>query len=135
MKIRQLKGLKLTSHGAEDHRSDGELLGSAITAIADYWRLTDELLGRALHIEPNAACQIRSGRAHLTPKSDAFASARLLLRLFQSLDSHFYGDDAAARSWLFARNADLGARPVDCLEGQAGLRIVCDYLDGAIARA
>lgn len=118
----------------KSHRSDGELLASAITVIAKDWRLTDELLGSALNIEPNVACQIRSGRAHFAPKSEALASAQLLLRLFQSLEGLFSGDSAAARSWLVARNVDLGTRPVDRMEGHAGLSIVCDHLDGSIAR-
>lgn len=134
MGFRQLKGFVVSSHPVQHSRSDGDLLASAISVIANYWRLTDDVLGHALNIEPNVASQIRSGRAHLEPKSESLASAQLLLRLFQSLDGLFSGDDAAASSWLFARNVDLGARPVDCMEGETGLRIVCDYLDGAIAR-
>lgn len=125
----------MSSHYVEQTRSDGDLLASTITIVADQWRLTDDVLGRALNIGPTVARKIRSGRTCLEPKSEAFASAQMLLRLFRSLDTIVAGEDAAARNWLFADNVDLGSRPVDCMEGQAGLSIVCDYLDGSIARA
>lgn len=125
----------MSSHRSVEYRSDGELLASAITMIANNWQFSDEVLGFVLNIEPVEASQIRSGGAHLEPKSEIFASAQLLLKLFYSIDGHFAGDDAAARSWLFAHNVDLGARPVDLIQRQRGLRIVSDYLTGSIAQA
>ena len=114
--------------------ADDRILTSAVAKIADYWDLSNAKLGSVLGLSPATISRLRSGSTKLDQSSKSFEAGQFLLRLFRSLDAMMGSDDAAAKSWLAARNVDLEARPLDLIDSFKGLMTVCDYVDAHRAR-
>lgn len=115
-------------------RSDAEVLTSALSRVAQFWRLSNSKLGAVLGLSPATVSRLRGGRSVLDPASKSFEAGQFLLRLFRSLDALLGSDDDAARRWLETRNLDLDARPFDLIDSFRGLITVCDYVDAHRAR-
>lgn len=108
---------------------DGELLAEAVRRIADFWNLTNEGLGDILGLSGSTVSRLRSGAWRFQSGTKSFELAQYLTRLFRSLDSMMGSDDAAAKSWLAADNADLDGKPIELIRTIRGLMMVTDYID------
>ncbi len=113
---------------------EGRILTTAVSRIADFWRLTNAKLGAVLGLSAATVSRLRSGQAKLDPASKSFEAGQFLVRLFRSLDALLGSDDKAARSWLATHNLDLDGRPIDLIDSFRGLVTVCDYVDAHRAR-
>ena len=105
------------------------VLGTALSRIAESWRLTNEQLGAILGLSPATASRLRSGTFQMEPQSKAFELGQPLLRLFRGLDALMGSDDEASISWLKAPNLDLAGRPLDLIRTIKGLGEVTHYVD------
>ena len=105
------------------------VLGTALSRIAESWRLTNEQLGAILGLSPATASRLRSGTFQMEPQSKAFELGQHLLRLFRGLDALMGSDDEASISWLKAPNLDLAGRPLDLIRTIKGLGEVTHYVD------
>lgn len=119
---------------ANIERSDGQLLSSALTRIAEFWGFSNLKLGQVLGLSPATVSRIRSGKSALDPSSKSFEAGQFLLRLFRGLDALMGSDDDASRRWLATPNLDLDGRPLDLIDSFKGLITVCDYVDAHRAR-
>lgn len=108
---------------------DGALVAKAVRRIADYWNLSNEGLGEILGLSGSTVSRLRNNTWHFQPGAKSFELAQYLMRLFRSLDSMMGSDDAAAKSWLAADNADLDGRPIEMIRTIRGLTLVTDYID------
>lgn len=116
-------------------KPDGTVvLTTAVTRIAEFWRLSNAKLGAVLGVSPATASRLRSGQSTLDPASKAFEAGQFLLRLFRGLDALLGSDDEAARRWLATDNLDLGSKPIERIDTMKGLIEVCDYVDFYRAR-
>lgn len=116
-------------------KPDGTVvLTTAVTRIAEFWRLSNAKLGAVLGVSPATASRLRSGQSTLDPASKAFEAGQFLLRLFRGLDALLGSDDEAARRWLATDNLDLGGKPIERIDTMKGLIEVCDYVDFYRAR-
>ena len=115
-------------------RSDGQVLSSAITRIANFWGFSNPKLGTVLGLSPATVSRIRSGKSLLDPATKSFEAGQFLLRLYRGLDALMGSDDDASRRWLATPNLDLDARPLDLIDSFKGLITVCDYVDAHRAR-
>jgi uncharacterized protein (DUF2384 family) len=113
---------------------DGALLATAVGRIAEFWQLTNDMLGDVLGLSPATASRLRNGAWSFAPGTKPFELAQYLVRLFRSLDALMGSDDAAVRSWLAAANADLDGRPIDLVRTIGGLIAVADHVDGYRSR-
>jgi Protein of unknown function (DUF2384) len=110
------------------------VLSDAVARIAELWMLSNAKLGAILGLSGPTASRLRAGRYRLEPGTKPFELAQHLLRLFRSLDSWLGQDDASARSWLAARNLDLGVTPAELIVTVRGLLRTSDYVDALRAR-
>jgi hypothetical protein len=105
------------------------VLATAVSRIAESWRLTNDQLGAILGLSPATASRLRSGAFMMEPQSKPFELGQHLLRLFRGLDALMGSDDEAAISWLKAANLDLDGRPLDLIRTIKGLNEVTHYVD------
>ena len=119
---------------AKTKRSDGQVLSSALTRIAEFWGFSNPKLGLVLGLSPATVSRIRGGQSTLDPASKSYEAGQFLLRLFRGLDAMMGSDDDASRRWLATPNLDLDARPLDLIDSFKGLITVCDYVDAHRAR-
>lgn len=113
---------------------DGLLLAVAVQKAAEFWGLTNEVLGQILGMSDSTVSRLRNGNWQFQPGTKSFELAQYLLRLFRSLDSMMGSDDLAARSWLNSENRDLNGKPIELIRTIRGLSDVADYLDDFRAR-
>ena len=109
---------------------DGALMAEAVRRVAEFWDLSNDGLGDILGLSGSTISRLRNGAWQFQPGTKSFELAQYLTRLFRSLDSMMGSDDAAARSWLAADNADLDGRPIDLVRTVRGLVMTADYVDG-----
>lgn len=109
---------------------DGALMAEAVRRVAEFWDLSNDGLGDILGLSGSTISRLRNGAWQFQPGTKSFELAQYLTRLFRSLDSMMGSDDAAARSWLAADNADLDGRPIDLVRTVRGLVLTADYVDG-----
>lgn len=115
-------------------QQDGRILTKAVMRVAEFWSLSNDLLGEILGLSATTVSRIRSGDRALNPGTKEFELAQYLVRLFRGLDAIVGSDDIAARSWLATENTDLKARPIDMITKIKGLTKICDYVDAYRAR-
>ncbi len=116
------------------HDDRARALGTAVSRIAEGWRLTNEQLGAIIGLSPATVSRLRSGTYLMEPHSKAFELGQYLLRLFRGLDALMGSDDEASISWLKAVNLDLTGRPLDLIRTIKGLSEVTHYVDDFRAR-
>ena len=83
-------------------------------------------------IGPNTATLSRiftKSNAYINPLSKEGELARLLLRLYCSLDVLFGGNQNQCQLWLRSHNKHLSGIPIDLIKSIEGLVFVIEYLD------
>lgn len=113
---------------------ESRVLTTAVSRVADCWKLTNDQLGAVLGISPSTASRLRSGGFELERSTKAFELGQYLVRLFRSLDALMGSDDVASTSWLRSVNLDLDGRPIDLIRSIRGLGAVTNYVDDYRAR-
>lgn len=109
------------------------VLAKAVIRAADQLGLSKATLGRVLGLSQATVTRLYQGQYRLDPDSKPGELARLLLRLFRSLDS-IVGSTEAARAWLGSDNTGLNGVPRELILETRGLVHVTDYLDAHRAR-
>ena len=89
------------------------LLTKALLRAAEQLDLAGDL-SQLLHIDTDAAAQLRSGACLLDPEQPEWAGALKIVGLFRTL-IELLSTAERAKAWLGTPNDTLGARPVDLL--------------------
>jgi len=114
--------------------SEAAVLSKAAVRAARLLDLTQREVSAALGVSEATASRLFAGKYLLSPdRSKEWELARLLVRLFRSLDA-LWGHEDTARTWLSSENLALAARPRDLLRSVEGMVRVVAYLDAARGR-
>ena len=114
--------------------SEAAVLSKAAVRAARLLDLTQRDVSAALGVSEATASRLFAGKYLLSPdRSKEWELARLLVRLFRSLDA-LWGHEDTARTWLSSENLALAARPRDLLRSVEGMVRVVAYLDAARGR-
>jgi transcriptional regulator with XRE-family HTH domain len=105
------------------------VLGKALARASALLGLTQREVATAIGTSDATVSRVFAGHRGIDPATKEGELAALLLRVYRSLDALVGGDDSAARAWLRADNAHLGAAPVALLVSVEGLVRVAEYLD------
>jgi hypothetical protein len=105
------------------------VLTRATLRASDRLGLSQRELALVLGVSPASLSRLGRSRS-IDPESKEGELALLFVRVFRSLDSLVGGNEQAARAWLHAENAHLGAPPTELLASVQGLVRVVEYLDG-----
>ena len=113
---------------------EAAVLSKAVVRAAKLLDLTQRDVSAALGVSEATASRLFSGKYLLSPdRAKEWELARLLVRMFRSLDA-LWGHDETARQWLAGANLALAARPKDLLRSVEGMVRVVTYLDAARGR-
>jgi len=114
--------------------SEAAVLSKAAVRAARLLDLTQRDVSAALGVSEATASRLFAGKYLLSPdRAKEWELARLLVRLFRSLDA-LWGHEDTARTWLASDNLALAARPRDLLRSVEGMVRVVAYLDAARGR-
>jgi transcriptional regulator with XRE-family HTH domain len=114
--------------------SEAAVLSKAVVRAAKLLDLTQRDVSAALGVSEATASRLFAGKYLLSPdRAKEWELARLLVRMFRSLDA-LWGHDEAAKAWLAGANLALAARPKDLLRSVEGMVRVVTYLDAARGR-
>jgi len=114
--------------------SEAAVLSKAAVRAARLLDLTQRDVSAALGVSEATASRLFAGKYLLSPdRAKEWELARLLVRLFRSLDA-LWGHEDTARTWLSSDNLALAARPRDLLRSVEGMVRVVAYLDAARGR-
>jgi uncharacterized protein (DUF2384 family) len=114
--------------------SEAAVLSKAVVRAAKLLDLTQRDVSAALGVSEATASRLFTGKYLLSAdRAKEWELARLLVRMFRSLDA-LWGHDEAAREWLTSANLALAARPKDLLRSVEGMVRVVTYLDAARGR-
>jgi hypothetical protein len=109
--------------------SEGAVTTKAALRAAALLGLSNKTLARVVGLSEASVSRMASGGYVLEPGDKSFELGVLFIRCYRALDALVHGDDQAARAWLAAPNAALGAPPVTLIQTVAGLVHVVAYLD------
>ncbi|NMG40870.1 DUF2384 domain-containing protein [Chelativorans sp. ZYF759] len=116
---------------AEARQPQTELvIAKALLRAADLLGVTAKELSRIVGVSEATLSRLKrnpSDAGRLIGKPQELAL--LFIRLYRSLDAILGGDDSAARRWMRADNAALGAPPLQRIRTVDGLAHVLAYLD------
>lgn len=107
-----------------------EVVAKALLRAADLLGVSAKELSPVIGLSEATLSRLRrapAGGSRMAGKP--YELALLFIRLYRSLDAIMGGDDAAARRWLRAENAALGAPPLQRIRTVDGLAHVLAYLD------
>jgi transcriptional regulator with XRE-family HTH domain len=104
------------------------VLTKAVVRASRALGLSQKAIAATLGVSEASVSRLTRGRT-IDPEGKEGELAILFVRLYRSLDSLVGGDDAAARSWMHARNHHLDAVPADLIRTVTGLTHVLEYLD------
>ena len=111
--------------------SEAAVLSKAAVRAARLLDLTQRDVSAALGVSEATASRLFAGKYLLSPdRAKEWELARLLVRLFRSLDA-LWGHEDTARTWLSSNNLALAARSRDLLRSVEGMVRVVAYLDAA----
>ena len=114
--------------------SEADVLSKAVVRVAKLLELTQRDVAAALGVSEATASRLFAGKYLLSPEhAKEWELARLLVRMFRSLDA-LWGHEDTARTWLASPNLALAARPQDLLRSVEGMVRVVAYLDAARGR-
>jgi uncharacterized protein (DUF2384 family) len=114
--------------------ADAAVLSKAVVRVARLLELTQRDVSAALGISEATTSRLFTGKYLLAPdRAKEWELARLLVRMFRSLDA-LWGHEDIAREWLASNNLALAARPKDLLRSVEGMVRVVTYLDAARGR-
>ncbi len=108
------------------------VLTRAVVRAAEWLEISQQRLAKILGLSSNKVSRLRLGSYPLDPRLQEWDHAKLLVRLFRSLNS-VVSDIESARIWLNSDNNALDARPIDLLSCTEGLVRVVQYLDASSA--
>lgn len=120
--------------GAEGRPDAGAVVTKAVVRAADALGLTAKRLGEVIGVSEATVSRMRKAGHVLEAGGKPFELAVLFVRLFRGLDAIVGGDAPAARAWMQAENAALGAVPAERIRTVTGLLDVIAYLDARRAR-
>src|SRR5688572_22423634 len=109
--------------------TDDQVLTSALLRAADFWELSQGALAQILHVSPATVSRWFGRHSRVGAESAEGQLAKLLLRVFRSLDTLVGGQPEKAKAWLRSPNHHLGAVPQERLRTVEGLVHVAEYLD------
>lgn len=104
------------------------VLTKAVVRAARALGISQKTMAATLGVSEASVSRLTRGRT-IDPDTKEGELAILFVRLYRSLDSLLGGDEAAARSWMHARNLHLGATPADQIRTVTGLTHALEYLD------
>ena len=114
--------------------ADDAVLSKAVVRVARLLELTQRDVSATLGISEATASRLFAGKYLLAPdRAKEWELARLLVRMFRSLDA-LWGHEDVAREWLASDNLALAAKPKDLLRSVEGMVRVVTYLDAARGR-
>ena len=114
--------------------TEAAVLSKAAVRAAKLLDLTQRDVSAALGVSEATASRLFAGKYLLSPdRAKEWELARLLVRLFRSLDA-LWGHEDTARTWLASDNLALAAPPRDLLRSVEGMVRVVAYLDAARGR-
>lgn len=105
------------------------VLGKATSRAADLLGLNGSELARILGVSESMVSRIRHGERGLGPTTKEGQLAKLLIRVFRSLDAQVGNNAGQRRFWMESHNRALNAVPRALLGEPAGLVNVAQYLD------
>ena len=123
-----------SSNHTEQQADAVQVMTQAVSKAATLMGLNKATLAKILGISPASAGRMYSGAYLLNYNAKEWDMARLLVRLFRSLDAIMAGDEQALRSWLLSPNHALNAKPIELVTNAAGLVHTLDYVDAYRAR-
>jgi len=126
--------MKATDSLPEEAADQRQVLTRAVVKTADYMGLKKSMLARVVGISAATAGRMVKGKYLLNPNSKEWDLAKLLIRLYRSLDAIMAGDENALQSWLHSDNHALKEKPVDLIRDVAGLVHTMDYVDSYRAK-
>jgi transcriptional regulator with XRE-family HTH domain len=114
--------------------SDAAVLSKAVVRVARLLGLSQRDVAAALGISEATTSRLFAGKYLLAPEhAKEWELARLLVRMFRSLDA-LWGHEDIAHEWLASDNLALAARPKELLRSVEGMVRVVTYLDAARGR-
>ncbi|MEK6749545.1 MAG: MbcA/ParS/Xre antitoxin family protein [Pseudomonadota bacterium] len=118
----------------QPHNDREAVLSKALIAAADIMGLSQALVAKALGISESSVSRLRDGRYVLSEARKEWELARLLVRIYRSLDAMMAGDEEALRAWLRNDNTALRGAPIDLIASVEGLTRTVNYVDAYRAR-
>jgi len=114
--------------------SEAAVLSKAAVRAARLLDLSQRDVSQVLGVSEATVSRLFAGKYLLSPeRAKEWELARLLVRMFRSLDA-LWGHEEAARTWLASTNLALAARPKDLLRSVEGMVRVVTYLDASRGR-
>lgn len=129
-----LTGVVMTQQNAVQASDREAVLSKALINSADIMGLSQALVAKALGISESSVSRLRDGRYMLSESRKEWELARLLVRMFRSLDAMMAGDEQALRAWLRNDNTALRGKPMELLASVEGLTRTVNYVDAYRAR-
>jgi hypothetical protein len=109
------------------------VVAKSVLSAAERLGLRNRHLAAVIGSSEASVSRLQHGRG-LDPDTKEGELALLFLRLYRSLDALVGGDDAKARTWLFAENEHVTGVPAERIKTVEGLVDVVQYLDAMRGR-
>ncbi len=106
-----------------------QVLGKATSRAAEGLGLKGNEVARILGVSEAMVSRIRHGDRGLAPDSKEGQLAKLLIRVFRSLDAQVGNHAEHRQHWLDSHNRALNGVPRELLRDPTGLVNVVQYLD------
>lgn len=110
------------------------ILRKALIRMADYLSFTRRELCSILGLSEASLSRLYDEKRYIDPDSKEGEIALILLRLYQSLDILFGGNQKQCQLWLRNENQHLGAIPAKLIQSIQGLNTATQYLDAMRAK-
>ena len=105
------------------------VLGKATTRAANFLGLKGNEVALILGVSEAMVSRIRNGERGLAPDSKEGQLAKLLIRVYRSLDAQVGNNAEHRQRWLDSFNRALNGVPRELLKEPVGLVNVVQYLD------
>lgn len=105
------------------------VLTKAALRASDILKLTPRDLSEILGISPATISGMRKHGRPLPADAKGLELAKLLIRVYRSLDAVTGGDDTVSAAWLRNENMALDGVPLERMKTITGLVDVLSYLD------
>ena len=106
-----------------------KVLGKATARAADFLGLKGNELAQIIGVSEAMVSRIRHGDRGLGPTTKEGQLAKLLIRVFRSLDAQVGNDAEHRQRWMDSYNRALNGVPRELLREPSGLVNVVQYLD------
>ena len=111
------------------------VLTKAVVRSAPLLGLSDATLAKVIGVSPATVFRCRNGTVTLNPDQKPGQLARLLVRVFRTLDALVGGNDDDRKAWMRSHVAPLNGTPARLILRPDGLVRTLAYLDGMRALA